>query len=103
MILYVNDKNEIKDVNTTSDPSLIALEINDETNPFEGWSTAKICCYMVNVAEGQVVMMTPYVDSRLIEHINQLGKENDLNAADASDLRAAIEELYEMFKKRGAV
>ena len=98
MILYVNNKNEIKDVNTTSDPSLIALEINDETNPFEGWSTAKICCYMVNVAEGVVTMMTPYVDSRLIEHIDQLGKENNINASDAADLRAAIEELYEILE-----
>jgi len=103
MILYVNENNEIKDVNSTTNPSLIPLEVNDETNPFKGWSVAKICCYKVEVAEGQVVMMTPYVDSRLIEHIDQLGKESDLNAADASDLRAAIEELYEIFKKRGAV
>lgn len=98
MILYVNNKNEIKDVNTTSDPSLIALEVNDETNPFEGWSIAKICCYKVEVAEGAVIMMTPYVDSRLIEHIDQLGKENNINASDAADLRAAIEELYEMLE-----
>ncbi len=96
MILYVNNKNEIKDVNTTSDPSLIALQVDDETNPFQGWSTAKICCYKVEVAEGAVTMMTPYVDSRLIEHIDQLGKENNINASDAADLRAAVEELYEM-------
>ena len=96
MILYVNENNEIKDVNTTSNPSLIPLEINDETNPFEGWSIAKICCYQVNVAEGDVIMMTPYVDTKIIEHIDQLGKESDINASDAADLRAAIEELYEM-------
>ena len=98
MILYVNNKNEIKDVNTTSDPSLIALEVNDETNPFEGWSIAKICCYQVNVEDGIVTMMTPYIDSRIIEHIDQLGKESDMNASDAADLRAAIEELYEMLE-----
>ena len=96
MILYVNEKNEIKDVNETSNPSLIALEVNDETNPFEGWSIAKICCYQVSVSNGMVTMFTPYVDSRLIEHIDQLGKESDLNASDAADLRAAVEELYEM-------
>ena len=96
MILYVNENNEIKDVNSTTDPSLIALQIDDETSPFEGWSTAKICCYKVEVAEGAVTMMTPYVDSHLIEHIDQLGKENNINASDAADLRAAIEELYEM-------
>lgn len=98
MILYINDKNEIKDVNTTSDPSLIALEINDETNPFEGWSTAKICCYVVQVSDGIITAFYPYVDSRLIEHIDQLGKENNINAFDAADLRAAIEELYEMLE-----
>ena len=98
MILYVNDRNEIKDVDTTSDTSLIAVEVNDETNPFKGWSVAKICCYQVNVSEGQVTMMTPYVDTRIIEHIDQLGKESDMNASDAADLRAAIEELYEMLE-----
>ena len=98
MILYVNENNEIKDVNTTSDPSLIEIEVNDETNPFKDWSIAKICCYQVNVTDGMVTMMTPYVDTRLIEHIDQLGKESDLNASDAADLRAAIEELYEMLE-----
>ena len=98
MILYVNSNNEVKDVNVTSDPSLIALEINDETNPFMGWSIAKICCFQVNVSDGMVTMFTPYVDSRIIEHIDQLGKESDLNAADAVDLRAAVEELYEMLE-----
>ena len=98
MILYVNNENEIKDVNTTSDPSLIALEINDETNPFKGWSIAKICCYKVIVVNGEIVMLTPYVDSKLIEHIDQLGIEAQINATDAADLRAAVEELYEMLE-----
>ena len=98
MILYVNNRNEVKDVNITSDPSLIALEIDDETSPFQGWSVAKICCYQVSVSNGMVTMFTPYVDSRLIEHIDQLGKENDLNASDAADLRAAVEEIYEMLE-----
>ena len=98
MILYVNENNEIKDVNTTSNPSLIPLEINDETNPFKGWSIAKICCYKVTVSDGEVTMLTPYIDTRLIEHIDQLGAEAQINASDASDLRAAIEELYEMLE-----
>ena len=75
MILYVNENNEIKDVNETSDPSLIALEINDETNPFEGWSVAKICCYKVEVAEGIVTAMTPYIDSTIVEIVDRLGKQ----------------------------
>ena len=76
MILYVNDKNEIKDVNTTSDPSLIALEINDnEENPFKDWTKAKICCYKVTVQDGMVTMMIPYIDSRIIEYMSRLDSE----------------------------
>lgn len=98
MILYVNEKNEIKDVNITSDPSLISLEVNNEGNPFADWSVAKICCYCARVQDGVVVEMYPYVDTRIIEHIDQLGKENKINASDAADLRAAVEELYEMLE-----
>ena len=77
MILYVNNKNEIKDIDTTTNESLTALEVNDESSPFVGWSKAKICCYKVNVQNGRVTMMTPYVDSRLLEHIDMLGKQNE--------------------------
>ena len=75
MKIYVNDKNEIHEVNTCSDPSLIELEVTDGT--FDGWSEAKICCYKATVQDGNVTMMTPYVDSRLIEHIDQLGKQTE--------------------------
>ena len=99
MVLYVNSLNEIKDVNTTKDPSLIALQVNDdEANPFKDWSIAKICCFKVTVSDGAVTMFTPYIDSRLIEHIDQLGVTDSINANDASNLRAAVEELYEMFE-----
>lgn len=73
MILYVNENGEIKDVGTTSDTSLTPVEVTDGT--FDGWSVAKICCYKVQVNNGIVTMITPCVDSRLIEHINQLGKQ----------------------------
>lgn len=78
MILYVNSKNEIKDVNTTSDENLTPLEINDNTldNPFLSWSIAKICCYKIEVKNGAVTMYAPYVDSRIIEHIERQGQEN---------------------------
>jgi len=77
MILFVNDKSEVHDVNTTEDVSLTPLYVNesDPTFPFAGWSIAKICCYKVTVVEGVVTMMTPYVDSTLIDHIDQLGKQ----------------------------
>lgn len=78
MILYVNENNEIKDVNYTLDKNLTPLEVNDNTmdNPFLSWSIAKICCYKVEVQNGTVTMYTPYIDSRIIEHIERQGQEN---------------------------
>lgn len=98
MKLFVNGKNEIKDVNTTTDTSLIEIDVVDdaEVNPFVGWSTAKICCYKVTVSNGMITSMTPYVDSRLIEHIDNLGKLNDKANNNLVQVEAAIEELYEM-------
>ena len=75
MKIYTNEKGEIKDVNSTEDSSLIEYDLIDATNPFLNWSVAKICCYKVTVFNGIVTMMTPYVDSRLIEHIDQLGQQ----------------------------
>lgn len=109
MILYIDSENRIKDVNTTSDNTLIPLEVDDSENPFIGWSVAKICCYKVYTSkvritpypepvieeiDGEEVEVipddvpeeeieyktvisgyTPYVDSRLLEHIDQLGKQ----------------------------
>jgi len=73
MLIFENENLEIHDVNTTSDPTLTPIEVTDGT--FDGWSVAKICCYRAQVQDGNVVMLTPYVDSRLIEHIDQLGKQ----------------------------
>ena len=77
MKVYVDDNNCINAVHTTDDATLTELSINDDANPFNGWSTAKICCYRVNVKDGMVTMMTPYVDSRSLDFIDMLGKEND--------------------------
>lgn len=77
MILFVNDKQEIHDVGSTTDKSLSPLYVDEnyEMFPFKGWSVAKICCYKVTVSEGVVTMMTPYVDSNIISHIDQLGNQ----------------------------
>ena len=80
MILYVNDRNEIKDVHSTNDKTLTEVFIHDEENPFKNWSVAKICCYRVNVREGVVCMATPYVNSLIIEHLDRLGEQNEENA-----------------------
>lgn len=73
MKIYCNEKGEIH--STTPDPTLTEIEVTDGT--FDGWTDAKICCYKVNVKDGNVTMMTPYVDSRLIEHIDQLGRQTE--------------------------
>lgn len=74
MIVYVNSKNEIKDVNTTTDETLTPVEV--EEGFFDGWSVAKICCFKVFLRDGKFCGFTPYIDSRIIEHIERQGQEN---------------------------
>lgn len=96
MIIFTNDRDEIKDVGYTSDVKLKGLVIDDNDNPFKGWSAAKICCYKATVLFGKVTMMTPYVDSRLLEHIDQLGKAEEKDASDITDVQDAVAETYEV-------
>lgn len=77
MKVYVDSESKIRDVGSTKDTSLTELTINDEGNPFKGWSKAKICCYMVTVVDGVVTMMTPYVDSKLLDTIDMMGHQID--------------------------
>lgn len=83
MILYVNSNNEIKDVESTHDDTLIPIELSDdpEVNPFVGWSTAKICCYRVTVEDGVVTMYTPYIPSSELSYVDTLGRQIDRLAA----------------------
>lgn len=80
MIVFVDGESKIRAVDKTSDVSLTPLYIKDETNPFFGWSKAKICCYMVTVSDGVVTMMTPYVDSRLLDQIDMMGHSIEAQA-----------------------
>lgn len=86
MKVYVDSESKIRDVGSTSDTTLTELTINDESNPFKGWSIAKICCFKVAVSDGIVTSISPYINSELIEHIDRLGME-------IADLRARIEYL----------
>ena len=95
MILYVNDRNEIKDVHSTKDTSLKEVFIKDEENPFKDWSIAKICCYRVDVREGVVCMFTPYVNSLIIEHLDRLGEQNGQTEETVTNLEVAVCENYE--------
>jgi hypothetical protein len=73
MIVFVDSDSKIRAVGKTNDASLTPLYISDEDNPFKGWSKAKICCYKVTVSDGHVTMMTPYVDSRMLDQIDLMG------------------------------
>ena len=95
MIIFVNDRNEIKDVHSTKDNTLTEIIINDEGNPFENWSIAKICCYRVDVREGVVCMATPYVNSLIIEHLDRLGEQNGQTEETVTNLEVAVCENYE--------
>ena len=95
MIIFVNDRNEIKDVHSTKDTSLKEVFIKDEENPFKNWSIAKICCYRVDVREGVVCMFTPYVNSLIIEHLDRLGEQNGQTEETVTNLEVAVCENYE--------
>ena len=79
MKVYVDSENKIRAVGTTTDTSLTEVFIDETADsfPFKGWSTAKICCYKVNVVDGIVTMMTPYVDSRLLDMVDTMGHQID--------------------------
>ena len=73
MTIYINDRNEIHDVGSTTDPTLTPVEVTDGS--FDGMSEALICCYKVNVVDGNVEMRTPYVPSSILESVQRLGKQ----------------------------
>lgn len=79
MILYVDNENKVRAVNSTTDTSLTPLYVDETADlfPFKGWSVAKICCYKVSVSDGIVTMFTPYIDSRNLEMIDNMGHQID--------------------------
>lgn len=97
MYVSVNERGEIKMVGVSTNPGLTSLFIRDDMSPFKGWSEARICCYKVIVKDGIVMMMTPYVDSRLLDHFDQLGLHSEANAEGLTDTQMALTENYEGF------
>ena len=93
MIVFINKKNEIKDVDTTTDVTLTPVEISDELNPFANWSVAKICCQKISLTkDGKYKGFTPYVDSRLIEHIDKLSRKD----AESEERLTSVEEAVDI-------
>lgn len=99
MILYVDSENKVRAVNTTTDTSLKPLYVDEsnDTFPFKGWSTAKICCYMVNVIDGVVTMWTPYVDSRMLDSIDAMGHQIDNATPYKETKKAYIDDTETIF------
>ena len=110
MKIYVDERGNIFDVDSTLDPNLTEIELDDESNPFKDWSMDRICCYRVAVHDGRITMMTPRTDSRTIEFYDRGGRAHNDNSegifdvaelagenSEATyDLAAYIEELVEL-------
>lgn len=79
MILYVDNENKVRAVNSTDDVKLTPLYVDEtaEMFPFKGFSIAKICCYKVTVVNAKITMWTPYIDSRNLEMIDNMGHQID--------------------------
>ena len=97
MKIYVNAEGVIFDVgvNTTGDNSLREVEINDNGNPFSGWSKGKICCYKVAVQDGVVTMMTPAVDSRIIRNFDAVSPKTFTKTAYIEDTECIFTDVPE--------
>lgn len=98
MYLILNSDNEIKGVGVTTNPEYKSVYVDENADmfPFKGWSVARLCCYKVNVNEnGIITMMTPYVDSRLIEHFDSLGISTEENNQSISETNVGLMETYE--------
>ena len=93
MKVYVDSQNCIHDVNSTENPSLKELIINDADNPFEGWTAAKICCYRAVVEAGIVMSYSPYIPSSIVELIDRLAKENAELRMRANNTDKELDEL----------
>lgn len=77
MIVYVNERNEIKDVNHTDDTTLCPIGLDGLSHPFEDMSVDEICCYKVRINERGNAVVQPYVEKSLRDRIARLGKENE--------------------------
>ena len=95
MTVYVNDRNEIHDVGSTTDPKLTPIEVTDGS--LDDMSEALICCYRVKVEDGVVTMRTPYVPSTVLESIDRLGKQTEAITPKQYTKTAYIEDTEVVF------
>lgn len=80
MKIFINERNEIKDVYTTNNKSLKEIEANNLI--FNGMSEAKICCQKVELDENdQIISYMLYVPYCVVDTLDKLSLTNELNAA----------------------
>jgi hypothetical protein len=91
--IYCDESGVIQAVGYSDDPNLTAYEVTDGT--FDGWSREKMLCYRCTVKDGEIVMLTPATDSRLIRNFDYSGKSAEENEGDITDAEEAIAETYE--------
>jgi hypothetical protein len=79
MILYVDNESKVRAVNNTDNAKLTPLYVDETAKmfPFNGWSTARICCYKVTVVNAEITMWTPYRDSTTLDYIDEIGQDAD--------------------------
>ena len=95
MYLSVNEYNEVKKVGIDENLTVLFVDETREDFPFRGMSEARICCYRINVKDGIIMMMTPYMDSISLDVIDQLGQSTEVNKSDISDNRNGLMETFE--------
>ena len=93
MKVYIDDAGCIHDVETTTNTTLTEVNIDDNNNPFDGWTAAKICCYKIQVSEGIVQGYAPYIPSSIVELIDRLAKENAELRTRANNTDKELDEL----------
>lgn len=100
MKVYVNEKNEIKAVGTTTDTSLTEVEITDSGNPFATWSEERICCFKADIRNGVVYGYSPYVKTTIIDKIILAEKFAAMNS-NVIDTQIAVADTYEQTMANG--
>ena len=84
MKVFINQRNEIVDVGSTTNSTLKMVEVADDT--FDGWSVAKICCHKLILINEKYCGYVPFVDAKQIERIEAQEIVN-------TDVQLAIAEL----------
>lgn len=78
----------VTEVVGTEDRTYTDLEGNEVTETVDITETKATGKYIIS-------MMTPYMDSRIVEHISRLGGDTEMVAADLTDTQLALVENYD--------